>query len=194
MLKCAPGGGDSQKGLHFTRRSSLHGRTRFATVGPPRGGGRGSNLLKSPRPLCLYPGCPHPLWVQWRTSHVRCCHPCASPTPATDRRSALFLLYRSTVADTRCRICVRHTLIDPQQRHRMFRFAPVFLALLAVLNASALASPETVSSAWAQHAAIGGNHRRLPHTAILCHSSRLYRATLAPASVCLVSVGVALCV
>jgi len=33
----------------FTKRSSLHGRTRFAKVGPPRG--RGSNLLKSRRPL-----------------------------------------------------------------------------------------------------------------------------------------------
>ena len=37
VLKCAPEGGDSQKGLHFTKRSSLHGRTRFAKVGPPRG-------------------------------------------------------------------------------------------------------------------------------------------------------------
>ena len=37
VLKCAPEGGDSQKGLHFTKRSSLHGRTRFAKVGCPRG-------------------------------------------------------------------------------------------------------------------------------------------------------------
>ena len=29
VLKCVPGGGDPQKGLHFTKRSSLHGRTRF---------------------------------------------------------------------------------------------------------------------------------------------------------------------
>ena len=32
------------KGLHFTERSSLHGRTRFAEVGPPRG--RGQICLK----------------------------------------------------------------------------------------------------------------------------------------------------
>ena len=78
----------------------------------------------------------------------------------------------------------------------MFRFAPVFLALLAVLNASALASPETVSSARGRSMQQYRRqpYRRLPHTAILCHSWRLYRATLAPASVCLVSVGVALCV
>ena len=57
VLKCAPGGGDSQKGLHFTKRSSLHGRTRFAKVGPPRG--RGSILLKSRRPLMsTTPPCP----------------------------------------------------------------------------------------------------------------------------------------
>ena len=37
VLKCVSGGGDPQKGHHFTKRSSLHWRTRFAKVGPPRG-------------------------------------------------------------------------------------------------------------------------------------------------------------
>ena len=32
VLKCVPTGGDPQKGLHFTKRSSLHGRIRFAKV------------------------------------------------------------------------------------------------------------------------------------------------------------------
>ena len=49
VLKCVPGGGDPQKGLHFTKRSSLHGQTRFAKVWClPRGG---SNLPKSRRTL-----------------------------------------------------------------------------------------------------------------------------------------------
>ena len=36
----ATDGGDSQKGLHCTKKSSLHGRTRFAKVGPPLGRGQ----------------------------------------------------------------------------------------------------------------------------------------------------------
>ena len=58
----------------------------------------------------------------------------------------------------------------------MFRIARASLAVLAVFNvASSLASPETVSSAWAQHA------RRIPRTPhVLCHSSPVSRP-LAPA-------------
>ena len=41
-------GGLLEKGLRSTKRSSLRGRTKVAKVGPP---GRGSNLLKSRRPL-----------------------------------------------------------------------------------------------------------------------------------------------
>ena len=44
VLKWAPDGGDSQKGLHFTKRSSLHVWTRFAKVGPPRGRGQKTQI------------------------------------------------------------------------------------------------------------------------------------------------------
>ena len=40
VLKCVPGGGAPQKGLHFTKKSSLHGQSRFAKVGSPRGRGQ----------------------------------------------------------------------------------------------------------------------------------------------------------
>ena len=58
----------------------------------------------------------------------------------------------------------------------MFRIARASLAVLAVFNvASSFASPETVSSAWAQHA------RRLsqnPRTS--CATARLYRGPSPP--------------
>ena len=63
----APGGTDSQKCLHFTKkRSSLHGRARFGCKSGASPG-EGSNLLKSRRPLFMY--------VDYRTV--------ASPPPST---------------------------------------------------------------------------------------------------------------
>ena len=48
VLKCAPGGGDSQKGLHFTKRSSLHGRTRLIKWGLPGGGVKSAKVAADP--------------------------------------------------------------------------------------------------------------------------------------------------
>ena len=58
----------------------------------------------------------------------------------------------------------------------MFRLARASLAVLAVCNvASSLASPETVSSAWAQHA------RSLPRNPLTSYATaRLYRGPSPP--------------
>ena len=111
VLKCAPGGGASQKGRHFTKRSSLHGRTRFGKVGPPWGG---SNLLKSRRPaLCLgHPGALSALRALAECG--MCTHVRASQCAQTKSSRKFFLLRPCGVVKVRSilRACApRRTLV-----------------------------------------------------------------------------------